>query len=146
MSQYTHDDEYAEGFRDGERNMAGDNMTLGRFELTGIPPAPRGLPQIEVSFDIDANGIVNVSAKDLGTGKEQTIRITASSGLSEAEDGESAPRCEGAHALTDHRGDGSGVDGVVGAHAGDRADRLNDVVGLAIDGVGGAELEGRVQT
>ena len=69
----------------GERNMAGDNMTLGRFELTGIPPAPRGLPQIEVSFDIDANGIVNVSAKDLGTGKEQTIRITASSGLSESE-------------------------------------------------------------
>ena len=69
----------------GERNMAPDNMTLGRFELTGIPPAPRGLPQIEVSFDIDANGIVNVSAKDLGTGKQQTIQITASSGLSEAE-------------------------------------------------------------
>ena len=69
----------------GERNIAGDNMTLGRFELTGIPPAPRGLPQVEVAFDIDANGIVNVSAKDLGTGKEQTIRITASSGLSEAE-------------------------------------------------------------
>ena len=60
-------------------------MTLGRFELTGIPPAPRGLPQIEVTFDIDANGIVNVSAKDTGTGKEQSIRITASSGLSEAD-------------------------------------------------------------
>jgi molecular chaperone DnaK len=69
----------------GERPMAGDNKTLGRFELTGIPPAPRGLPQIEVGFDIDANGIVNVSAKDLGTGKEQSIRITASSGLSEDE-------------------------------------------------------------
>jgi molecular chaperone DnaK len=67
----------------GERPMAGDNMTLGRFELTGIPPAPRGLPQVEVTFDIDANGIVNVSAKDMGTGKEQSIRITASSGLSE---------------------------------------------------------------
>ncbi|MDR1242055.1 MAG: molecular chaperone DnaK [Deltaproteobacteria bacterium] len=67
----------------GERPMAGDNMTLGRFELTGIPAAPRGLPQIEVFFDIDANGIVNVGAKDLGTGKEQTIRVTASSGLSE---------------------------------------------------------------
>ncbi len=67
----------------GERPMANDNMTLGRFELTGIPAAPRGVPQIEVAFDIDANGIVNVSAKDLGTGKEQTIRITASSGLSE---------------------------------------------------------------
>jgi molecular chaperone DnaK len=69
----------------GERSMAGDNRTLGRFELVGIPPAPRGVPQIEVTFDIDANGIVHVSAKDLGTGKEQSIKITASSGLSEAE-------------------------------------------------------------
>ena len=69
----------------GEREMAGDNKTLGRFELTGIPPAPRGLPQIEVTFDIDANGIVHVSAKDLGTGKEQSIKITASSGLTEEE-------------------------------------------------------------
>ncbi|HVO83270.1 MAG TPA: molecular chaperone DnaK [Syntrophobacteria bacterium] len=69
----------------GEREMAANNKTLGRFELVGIPPAPRGVPQIEVTFDIDANGIVNVSAKDLGTGKEQSIRITASSGLSESE-------------------------------------------------------------
>ena len=69
----------------GERSMAGDNRTLGRFELVGLPPAPRGLPQIEVTFDIDANGIVHVSAKDLGTGKEQSIKITASSGLSEEE-------------------------------------------------------------
>jgi len=69
----------------GERSMAADNRTLGRFELVGIPPAPRGVPQIEVTFDIDANGIVHVSAKDLGTGKEQSIRITASSGLSEDE-------------------------------------------------------------
>lgn len=69
----------------GEREMAADNKTLGRFELVGIPPAPRGLPQIEVTFDIDANGIVNVSAKDLGTGKEQSIKITASSGLSKDE-------------------------------------------------------------
>jgi len=69
----------------GEREMAANNKTLGRFELVGIPPAPRGVPQIEVTFDIDANGIVNVSAKDLGTGKEQSIRITASSGLSETE-------------------------------------------------------------
>ncbi|MDR3362658.1 MAG: molecular chaperone DnaK [Desulfovibrio sp.] len=67
----------------GERPMANDNMTLARFDLTGIPPAPRGVPQIEVAFDIDANGIVNVSAKDMGTGKEQSIKITASSGLSE---------------------------------------------------------------
>ncbi|KAB0666146.1 molecular chaperone DnaK [Oryzomonas japonica] len=69
----------------GEREMAHDNKTLGNFELTGLPPAPRGVPQIEVTFDIDANGIVHVSAKDLGTGKEQSIRITASSGLSKEE-------------------------------------------------------------
>ena len=69
----------------GEREMAIDNRTLGRFDLVGIPPAPRGMPQIEVGFDIDANGIVHVSAKDLGTGKEQKIKIESSSGLSEAE-------------------------------------------------------------
>jgi len=69
----------------GEREMASYNKTLGRFQLMGIPPAPRGMPQIEVTFDIDANGIVNVSAKDTGTGKEQSIKITASSGLSEEE-------------------------------------------------------------
>ncbi|TYB32271.1 MAG: molecular chaperone DnaK [Flexistipes sinusarabici] len=69
----------------GEREMAADNKSIGRFDLVGIPPAPRGVPQIEVTFDIDANGIMNVSAKDLGTGKEQSIRITASSGLSEEE-------------------------------------------------------------
>ena len=69
----------------GEREMAEYNKTLGPFELVGIPPAPRGMPQIEVTFDIDANGIVHVSAKDLGTGKEQSIQITASSGLSEEE-------------------------------------------------------------
>ena len=69
----------------GEREMAQDNKTIGRFELTDIPPSPRGVPQIEVSFDLDANGILNVSAKDLGTNKEQSIRITASSGLSEKE-------------------------------------------------------------
>jgi molecular chaperone DnaK len=69
----------------GEREMAANNKTLGRFELVGIPPAPRGVPQIEVTFDIDANGIVNVSAKDKATGKEQSIQITASSGLSKEE-------------------------------------------------------------
>ncbi len=69
----------------GEREMAANNKTLGRFELVGIPPAPRGIPQIEVTFDIDANGIVNVAAKDMATGKEQSIKITASSGLSEEE-------------------------------------------------------------
>ncbi len=69
----------------GEREMAEDNKTMARFELVGIPPAPRGVPQIEVTFDIDANGIVHVSAKDLGTGKQQSIRIVASSGLTEEE-------------------------------------------------------------
>ena len=69
----------------GEREMASDNKLLGNFELVGIAPAPRGVPQIEVTFDIDANGIVNVSAKDKGTGKEQKIQIQASGGLSDEE-------------------------------------------------------------
>ena len=69
----------------GERDMAAGNITLGRFQLTGIPPAPRGIPQIEVTFDIDANGIVNVSAKDMGTGKEQRITITSSTKLTDDE-------------------------------------------------------------
>jgi molecular chaperone DnaK len=69
----------------GEREMATYNKSLGKFQLTGIPPAPRGIPQVEVAFDIDANGILAVSAKDLGTGKEQTIEIKAGSGLSEDE-------------------------------------------------------------
>ena len=69
----------------GEREMATYNKSLGKFQLTGIPPAPRGIPQVEVGFDIDANGILSVSAKDLGTGKEQKIEIRAGSGLSDAE-------------------------------------------------------------
>src|SRR5206468_6800153 len=69
----------------GEREMATYNKSLGKFQLTGIPPAPRGIPQIEVTFDIDANGILSVSAKDLGTGKEQKIEIKAGSGLSDEE-------------------------------------------------------------
>ena len=69
----------------GERQMAGDNKTLGRFTLTGIPPAPRGIPQVEVKFDIDVNGIVNVSAKDMGTGKEQSMTITATTNLNDQE-------------------------------------------------------------
>jgi molecular chaperone DnaK len=69
----------------GEREMAADNKMLGQFDLVGIPPAPRGVPQVEVTFDIDANGIVNVSAKDKATNKEQQIRIQASGGLSDAE-------------------------------------------------------------
>ena len=69
----------------GEREMASYNKSLGKFQLSGIPPAPRGMPQIEVTFDIDANGILNVSAKDLGTGKEQKIEIKSGSGLSDEE-------------------------------------------------------------
>ena len=69
----------------GERPLARDNRTLGRFQLIGLPPAPRGVPQVEVAFDIDANGIVNVTAKDLATGKEQKITISGSSGLSKAD-------------------------------------------------------------
>src|SRR6201990_122152 len=69
----------------GERPMAAGNRTIGRFHLDGLPPAPRGIPKIEVTFDIDANGILHVSAKDQGTGKEQKIRIEASSGLTDAE-------------------------------------------------------------
>jgi len=86
----------------GEREMASQNRTLGRFDLVGIPPAPRGVPQIEVTFDIDANGIVHVSAKDLGTGKEQKIRIEASSGLNES-DIEKMVRDAEAHAEEDRK-------------------------------------------
>jgi molecular chaperone DnaK len=86
----------------GEREMAAYNKLIGNFQLVGIPPAPRGIPQIEVTFDIDANGIVNVGAKDLGTGKEQRITITASSGLSDAEIDQMVQDAE-SHAEEDHR-------------------------------------------
>jgi molecular chaperone DnaK len=86
----------------GEREMAAYNKTLGKFHLVGIPPAPRGIPQIEVTFDIDANGIVNVSAKDKGTGKEQKITITASTALSEDEINRMVKEAE-AHAAEDHK-------------------------------------------
>ena len=86
----------------GEREMATQNRTLGRFDLVGLPPAPRGIPQIEVTFDIDANGIVHVSAKDLGTGKEQKIRIEASSGLNESDIDKMVQEAE-AHAEEDRK-------------------------------------------
>jgi molecular chaperone DnaK len=86
----------------GEREMAVDNRTLGRFDLVGIPPAPRGVPQIEVAFDIDANGILHVSAKDLGTGKAQSIKITSSSGLTKDEIDKMAKDAE-AHAGEDKK-------------------------------------------
>jgi molecular chaperone DnaK len=84
----------------GERQMARDNRTLGRFQLVGLPPAPRGVPQIEVTFDIDANGIVNVSAKDVATGKEQKITISGSSGLNK-DDVERMVKDAEAHAADD---------------------------------------------
>jgi len=86
----------------GEREMAADNKLLGQFDLVGIPPAPRGVPQVEVTFDIDANGIVHVGAKDLGTGKEQSIQITASSGLSKDEIEKMVKEAE-AHAAEDRK-------------------------------------------
>jgi molecular chaperone DnaK len=86
----------------GERQMAAGNKTLGRFQLTGIPPAPRGIPQIEVKFDIDANGIVHVSAKDMATGNEQKITITASSGLSDQDIDRMVKDAE-AHAADDEK-------------------------------------------
>ncbi len=86
----------------GEREMAADNKTLGRFELVGIPPAPRGIPQIEVTFDIDANGIVHVMAKDLGTGREQSIKITASSGMTKEEIEKAVKEAE-SHAAEDKK-------------------------------------------
>ena len=84
----------------GERPLAKDNRTLGKFHLTGLPPAPRGIPQIEVTFDIDANGILNVNAKDMGTGKDQKITITSSSGLSKEEVERMAKEAE-SHATED---------------------------------------------
>jgi molecular chaperone DnaK len=86
----------------GEREFAKDNRTLGRFQLAEIPPAPRGIPQIEVAFDIDANGILNVSAKDLGTGKQQSIVIKSSSGLSDQEIGKMTEEAE-SHAEEDKK-------------------------------------------
>ncbi|MBM4283034.1 MAG: molecular chaperone DnaK [Deltaproteobacteria bacterium] len=100
----------------GERPMAADNKTLARFELVGIPPAPRGVPQIEVTFDIDANGIVGVTARDLGTGKQQSVRITSSSGLTEDEIQRMIAEAEASRssdatkrALADIRGNGEGL-------------------------------------
>src|SRR5205807_8750769 len=84
----------------GERPLASQNRTLGKFHLTGIPPAPRGVPQIEVTFDIDANGILNVAAKDMATGKDQKITITSSPGLSKQEVERLAKEAE-AHAAED---------------------------------------------
>ena len=116
----------------GEREMAADNKMLGQFDLVGLPPAPRGVPQIEVTFDIDANGIVNVSAKDKGTGKEQQIRIQASGGLSEA-DIEKMVKDAEAHAEEDKKRKAAG-----------RGEEPRRGVGpLDREGAGRARLQGR---
>ncbi len=117
----------------GEREMAQDNKTIGRFELSDIPPAPRGVPQIEVSFDLDANGILNVSAKDMGTNKEQSIVITASSGLSEDEiekmkqDAEEhAEEDKKRKALVDARNNADGLVHASGKSLKDLGDKVDD--------------------
>ena len=113
----------------GERQMARDNRTLGRFQLVGLPPAPRGVPQIEVAFDIDANGIVNVSAKDVATGKEQKITISGSSGLSKDEvermvkDAESARGGGQGAARADRRAQPGRLAGLLGGEDGQREPR-----------------------
>ncbi|MGP7970133.1 MAG: molecular chaperone DnaK [Desulfobaccales bacterium] len=129
----------------GEREMAGDNKTLGRFELYGIPPAPRGVPQVEVTFDIDANGIVHVAAKDLGTGQEQSIRITAPSGLSKDEIDKLVKEAE-LHAEEDHHKKEL-------AEARNQADSLVYTtqktladLGDKVDAATKADIEGRIST
>ena len=104
----------------GERQMARDNRTLGRFQLVGLPPAPRGVPQIEVAFDIDANGIVNVTAKDVATGKEQKITISGSSGLS---------KDEVDRMVKDAEGHAAGGQGAPGAHRRPQPGRLAGLLG-----------------
>ena len=129
----------------GEREMAGDNKTLGRFELYGIPSAPRGVPQVEVTFDIDANGIVHVAAKDLGTGQEQSIRITAPSGLSKDEIDKLVKEAE-LHAEEDHHKKEL-------AEARNQADSLVYTtqktladLGDKVDAATKADIEGRIST
>jgi molecular chaperone DnaK len=128
----------------GEREMAAYNKSLGKFQLTGIPPAPRGIPQIEVAFDIDANGILNVSAKDLGTGKEQKIEIRSGSGLSDAEikqmvsDAEShAEDDRAARALAEARNNGE--------NAAYQAERQLKDLGDAVDASAKEEIEERIK-
>ena len=117
----------------GERPMARDNRTLGKFHLTGMPPAPRGVPQIEVTFDIDANGIVNVSAKDMATQKEQKITITASSGLSKDEVDRMMKEAE-SHADEDKQAQGGDRDAQPGRPGGLR--RRADAQGRGREAVG----------
>ena len=124
----------------GEREMAAYNKSLGKFQLTGIPPAPRGIPQIEVTFDIDANGILNVSAKDLGTGKEQKIEIKAGSGLSDDEVEQMVKDAE-AHADDDRKQRELAEARNIGENAAYQADKQLEEMGEQIDASAKGEIE-----
>ena len=127
----------------GEREMASGNKSLGKFQLTGIPPAPRGLPQIEVTFDIDANGILNVSAKDLGTGKEQTIEIKGGSGLDESEVEQMIKDAE-SHADEDRRQRDLAEARNVGEHSAYQAEKQVAELGDSVDASAKSEIEAAI--
>jgi molecular chaperone DnaK len=128
----------------GEREMATYNKSLGKFQLTGIPPAPRGIPQIEVAFDIDANGILNVSAKDLGTGKEQKIEIRSGSGLSDAEIKQMVADAE-AHAEDDRTARALAEARNNGENAAYQAERQLKDLGDAVDAASKEEIQERIK-
>jgi molecular chaperone DnaK len=128
----------------GEREMAAYNKSLGKFQLTGIPPAPRGMPQIEVTFDIDANGILNVSAKDLGTGKEQKIEIKAGSGLSESEIEDMVKDAE-AHAEEDRRQRELAEARNIAENAAYQAEKQLDELGEKVDAGAKSEIESAIK-
>ncbi|HXR13737.1 MAG TPA: Hsp70 family protein, partial [Solirubrobacteraceae bacterium] len=127
----------------GEREMATYNKSLGKFQLTGIPPAPRGIPQIEVGFDIDANGILSVSAKDLGTGKEQKIEIRAGSGLSDSEIKNMVADAE-THAEDDRRARELAEARNNGENAAYQAERQLKELGEAVDASSREEIEAAI--
>ena len=129
----------------GEREMATYNKSLGKFQLTGIPPAPRGMPQIEVGFDIDANGILNVSAKDLGTGKEQKIEIKAGSGLSEDEIRNMVTDAE-THADEDRKARELAEARNTGENAAYQAERQLKDLGEQVDASSREEIEAAIKT
>src|SRR4029079_2506450 len=128
----------------GEREMATYNKSLGKFQLTGIPPAPRGIPQIEVGFDIDANGILSVSAKDLGTGKEQKIEIRAGGGLSDDEIKRMVNDAE-SHADEDRRLRELAEARNTGENAAYQAERQLKDLGDAVDAASKSEIEDAIK-
>ena len=128
----------------GEREMAGGNKSLGKFQLTGIPPAPRGMPQIEVTFDIDANGILSVAAKDLGTGKEQTIEIKGGSGLADSEVEQMIKDAE-SHADEDRRQRELAEARNVGENAAYTAEKQLGEMGEQLDGATRSEIEDAIK-